>query len=115
MAGGMAFFDVESTEDSTRFDECYLSESDLLKEIKSATSWHYRSAVKYCLEQDASARSRPGSIPTYNHAHFYRKVIEPLDRHCRPLRKHIEDHPELYKNFKQEASRFPVQVVSKGP
>ena len=104
-----------STDDSTRFDECYLSESDLLNEIKSATSWHYRSAVNYCLEQDASTRLRPDFIPTYNHAHFYRKVIEPLDRHFRPLRKHIEDHPELYKYFKKKASRFPVPVVSKGP
>jgi hypothetical protein len=111
----MAFFEVQNADSSIRFDECYLSESDLLKEVKSATSWYYRSAVKYCLDQDASTRLRPGSIPTYNHAHFYRKVIEPLDRHYRPLRKHIEDHPELYKTFKQEAARFPVPVAWKGP
>jgi hypothetical protein len=66
--------------------------------------------VKYCLEQDASS-SKSGPESTYNHAHFYRKVIEPLDKHYGPLRKHVEDHPELYNNFKQEAALSPIPVA----
>lgn len=96
------------TFDVPRFVERYLSGTDLLEEIRSATSWYYGSAVKYCLEQDASTCSSSGPESTYNHAHFYRKVVEPLDRHYGPLRKHIEDHAELYENFKQEAALFPV-------
>jgi hypothetical protein len=114
MAAGMALFEVQNTDSSTRSAESYLSESDLLRDIKSATSWDYGKAVEYCLKQDASTCSSSGSKSTYNHAHFYRKVIEPLDKHYGILRKHTEDHPQLYKRFKQEAALFPVPVAWKG-
>jgi hypothetical protein len=100
------FFDVGNTKNSNQSVGRYISKSDLLDEINPATSWHYRSAVKYCLGQDASTCSRSGIMYRYNHAHFYKRVIEPLDRNYRPLRKHTEDHPELYKSFRQEAARF---------
>jgi len=102
------FFDVLSMDKSERPVGRYISKPDLLDEINFATSWHYRSAVKYCLGQDASTCSRSG-IPTYNHAHFYKRVIEPLDKHYRPLRKHVEDHPELYETFRQEVAHFEAK------
>ena len=103
--GEKLFFGAHNTDDCGRSVRRHLSRSEFLEEVKSATSWHYKSAVKYCLRQDASTCSR-SDVPTYNHAHFYESVVEPLDKHYQPLRKHIEDHPELYKTFRQEVARF---------
>jgi hypothetical protein len=106
--GEKMFFDVLGMDNSEQPAGRYISKSELLDEVNFATSWHYRSAVKYCLGQDAATFAR-SSIPRYNHAHFYKRVIEPLDKHYRPLRKHIEDHPELYDNFREEAARLEAE------
>jgi hypothetical protein len=81
-----------------------ISKSRLLEEVKAMTSWHYYSALKYCLSQDTASRSKIDTA-TYNHVHFYKKVIEPLDKHYRPLRNYIESHPEIYDTIKEKAGR----------
>lgn len=103
--GGKTFFDVHSTSHPTQSVQRH-SNSQLVDEIRSATSWYYGTAVKYCLKQDAKTCSGSGVSLMYNHAHFYRRVIEPLDKHYRALQKHIEDHPQLYERFRQEAKRL---------
>lgn len=77
------------------------SKSELLDEIVEATSYHYRSAVKFCLREDALSQARSGTIAAPNHMRLYRKVIKPLDNHYQELRKHAERHSKVYDAFGQ--------------
>ena len=70
------------------------SKSELLDEIVEETSYHYRSAVKYCLS----------AAP--NHTRLYSKVIKPLDNHYQELRKHAERHSKVYDAFGQHVISY---------
>jgi hypothetical protein len=82
------------------------SASELTSLVYRATSRYYRTAVKYCLDQDemASAAARPGAAPyQYSPSRFYTKVILSLNRHYQPLHQHSIRHTAQYDYLRQHA------------
>lgn len=80
-----------------------ISKSELLNRVKSATSWHFKKALKYCLDQDIQSISQSG-VSAYDQAYFYKKVIEPLDKHYHPLRQDRQDMPGFYGTLRRQAA-----------
>jgi hypothetical protein len=82
------------------------SKAELLDEIVEVTSYHYRSAVKHCLKEDALSQAGSGTGTAPKHTRLYRKVIKPLDNHYQELRKHAERHSKVYDAFGQHTIRY---------
>lgn len=83
-----------------------VSASVLISTVYRATSRHYRSAVKYCLNQDVVASAAPvwnESPDQYSPSRFYTKVIATLNKHFQPLKEHSEMHSSLYNRMKTQA------------
>lgn len=83
-----------------------VSASELISTVYRATSRHYRSAVKYCLNQDDVASAAPvwnESPNQYSPSRFYTKVVATLNKHLQPLKEHNERHSSLYNRMRTQA------------
>lgn len=91
-----------------------ISKSELLDRVTFATSWFFKNAVKYCLNQDISCD--PGSgMAAYDQAQFYRKVVKPLNNHYQPLKHDVEIVPSFYEYLHREAAIRTKQQRPRSP
>lgn len=91
---------------TTSEEDLSVSASELIAMVYRATSRHYRTAVRYCLNQDdvALAAARLNAPPyQYSPSRFYMKVVLNLNRHYQPLHQHSVKHSARYDHLRSHA------------